>query len=259
MGKRPFDCDTHRVNACDHPGCCPCCIPICGMTGPAGPSGPAGPQGPQGPQGRPGEPGPQGERGCTGPKGDTGTTGPAGPKGDTGATGPAGPKGDTGATGPAGPKGDTGATGPAGPKGDPGPGGGTGASAVFHSEGKQSLISQNTLNWMFSDLCPADGPIGVGGTNAISLKPGRYLVSFGADAISLGGSTDVGAALTLQEAPIAYAQTRLQAPDRTPVRLSITAIVTVVSTYVLGRLKVINNTSQTIEYHNSILTVVQLN
>lgn len=132
MSNCNHDCHTKRINACDNPGCCPECIPICGMIGPTGPvgrMGPTGPTGPKGPTGDIGPTGPAGNTGPTGPRGcpgDTGPTGPIGPTGDTGPTGPRGYPGDTGPTGPTGPVGDVGPTGPRGCPGDTGPTGPTG-------------------------------------------------------------------------------------------------------------------------------------
>lgn len=271
------NCNTNRINANDHKGCCPIVVPcgsVIGPTGPAGmmgPTGPAGAVGPTGPTGAAGAVGPTGPTGAAGAVGPTGSTGPAGavgptgPTGAAGAVGPTGPTGAAGAVGPTGPTGPAGAVGPTGPTGAAGAVGPTGpagetataANALAYTVAEQPSVADDAVDFETFDIHAADGSITQLGTTGLVLEAGTYLVNFTADVALTGGSGDaVGAALALDGTIIPYAQSITDTTDTNPQRISVNSILTVAGDS--QTLTVVNNTENTVTYSNAALTVVKL-
>ena len=212
-----------------------------GLQGPPGPMGPAGAQGPQG------IPGPAG---ATGPAGAPGATGAAGPQGPQGEVGPAGPQGEAGPAGPTGATGATGATGPAGPAGETA----TNQNAMLYAVDTQIVPRGSTLNFTASKINSTDGSITASGTDGLILTDGQYLVNFVSD-VNVSAAGDGGVALALDGTALPHAVSSIFTSDTEGGRTALTTIVTLSES---GTLSVINNSTNTISYENSTLTVVKL-
>ena len=184
--------------------------------------------------------------GLPGPQGPTGPQGPIGPSGPQGPIGATGPQGPVGATGPQGP---TGATGPQGPAGTAF----VADNALRYNTADQTAAPGAALELPAADLAP-ESAIGAEGLSGLTLPAGRYLVLFSADA-AVAAAGNIGAALTLGGAVLAYAAALIPVTGPASERLSLAAVVPVTAG---GTLTVVNNAGNTLSFRNAALSVVRL-
>ena len=100
----------------------------------------------------------------------------------------------------------------------------------------------------------SNGDIIASGTDGLILETGQYLVSFSTDA-SLQGEGSVGASLALSDVPIPYGVMSTEIAGDNQERLATTVIINLAGPQTLT---VLNDTGETVEYTNSVLTVVKL-
>lgn len=228
----------------------------CGCGSNVGPAGPMGLQGPPGPQGPAGPQGPQGEQGPAGPAGAAGATGATGATGPQGIPGPVGPQGPQGIQGPAGPEGAAGATGATGATGPQGPVGPTATNdnAMLYAPAAQTVAEGSPIVFTSNVINSPNGSISLAGTDALTLAPGQYLVTFVSDA-STSAAGSIGAALALDGTALPYGSSALASNGPDGDRIALSAIVSPTAT---GTLTVINNNDNDVIYENSTLTAVKL-
>lgn len=166
-----------------------------------------------------------------------------------GSIGPAGPMGPQGPVGPQGFQGIPGVPGPRGPAGIAA----TQSSAMRYQIGSQTVQPGAALSLETVEPDP-EGTIGTLGTGGLILPAGRYLVSFGADA-ALDAAGEVGAALSLNGAPVAYGESLLTLGDAGERRMDLAVMLPLSGT---GTVTVVNNAANALSYRGAVLTAVRL-
>lgn len=187
---------------------------------------------------------------CCSNVGPAGPIGPQGPAGAQGAQGIAGPAGPRGLQGEQGPQGVPGEQGPQGIQGEPGTAA-TNENAVFY-EAAQSAVTAGSPVPLTNNIVNSTGSIAPSGTTGITLAPGQYLVTFTSDVTAPADGTS-GAVFSLNGGPVTYTESLIDAGGET--RIVINSILNLDAD---DTLTVVNNTDNTLNYQNSVLSVVKL-
>lgn len=163
-----------------------------------------------------------------------GTPGPQGPIGQQGVPGETGPQGPVGPAGPQGPAGESGVSG----------------DAMRYRVAAQTVAPLGSLSLDTVQLRP--GSEITAGAAGLILPAGRYLALFSADA---GGTGELGAVLSLNGLPLAYAAALLPAPQAGQARLSLQGDLALSAA---GELTVQNNAANAVDYQRAVLSVLRL-
>ena len=154
-----------------------------------------------------------------------------------------------GCCGPVGPQG------PAGPQGVPGAAGATATNqnALLSNSAAQAVAAGDALALPTNQI-NSTGDIAAAGTNGLTLQPGQYLVSFGADSADTAAG-DLGAALALDGTALTDARSAVPTTAADSTRIALNTVLTLTAP---STLTVINDTGNALTYTNASLTAVKL-